>query len=154
VARPSYPAPTRADHRRFCEIEGWSARGTASRKGAGDHLRFELTLPDGRILYTRVSHPVNRQGSYGKSLWKHILKDQLDVTEAEFWACVREGVKPSRGERKPAVQDAVPVGVVIALVEEFHLVESEVRAMTRSEAIARLAKLYTEAAAERAGEVE
>lgn len=43
--------------------------------------------PDGRVLRTRVSHPVDRT-DYGKSLWSHILRDQLEVSEAQFWECV------------------------------------------------------------------
>jgi hypothetical protein len=35
--------------------------------------------------------PVGRYG-YGSSLWNHILRDQLQVTEAGFWACVRDGI--------------------------------------------------------------
>src|SRR5258708_40022748 len=33
----------------------------------------------------------------GTNIWSHILRDQLDVDEAAFWACARDGVKPDRG---------------------------------------------------------
>lgn len=59
-------------------------------------MTYELTLHDGRVLRTRISHPVDRT-VYGAAMWAHILRDQLDVEEAEFWACVLDGTLPDRG---------------------------------------------------------
>jgi hypothetical protein len=82
------PQPTRKDHQNYCLNEGWTQIRNARGK-SGHHVTFELTLPDGRVLRTRISHPPNRQ-TYGPSMWAHILRDQLHVSEDEFWACVRE----------------------------------------------------------------
>jgi hypothetical protein len=77
-----------------CET-GWLDLAARGRTGT-HYVTYELGLPDGRILRTRISHPVDRN-AYGSSLWSHILRDQLGVSEEEFWACVRDGIKPDRG---------------------------------------------------------
>ncbi|MDL5160195.1 cytotoxic translational repressor of toxin-antitoxin stability system [Actinomycetospora termitidis] len=106
------------------------------------HVTYELALPDGRVLRTRVSHPPGRQ-TYGKALWSHILRDQLDVDEATFWSCVHDGQAPDRGE--PPVPDiALPAEVVALLMSRVGLDESDVRAMSKDEAIARLHRFWTE----------
>ena len=91
---------SRADHHRFCKIEGWAevqnARGTA----VGHHITFELALSDSRILRSRISRPADGT-AYGTGLWKAILKDQLCVSEAEFWTCVTDRLPPVRGVEPP-----------------------------------------------------
>lgn len=139
-----YPPATRQDHERFCVVEGWAPRPSARGKKT-HHVNYELNLPDGRILYTRVSHPVDRSG-YGASLWSHILRDQLDVSADDFWACVNDGRLPDRGQLPERQSEALPVGVVTTLVNVFHIPEADVRAMTKAEAIQRLAQGYADQA--------
>lgn len=139
----SFPAPTRRDHERFCVVEGWDRRRDAQGKSGTDHVRFEFVLPDGRILYTRVSHSADRSG-YGAQLLAHILRDQLDVTELEFWSCVQDGQKPDRGAQVVAAGEAIPLGVAQALIQVFHIPEDEVMAMTKDEAVQRLVKGYSQ----------
>lgn len=137
-----WPAPTRVDHDRFCQIEGW--RRVRDAKGGTDthHVTYELDLPDGRILRTRISHPVNRD-TYGPSLWGHILRDQIQVSEAVFWACVQDKAKPDRGW--PAVPDsALPAEVVHLLITRLGLTDAEVRQMTKEDAFSRLTRYWTE----------
>ena len=43
-----------------------------------------------------------------------------------------------------APASAIPLGVVTALIEQFHVPESEVLAMTKDEAILRLSTLYSQ----------
>lgn len=132
---------TRTDHQDFCITEGWAERKRATGKRGTHHVNYEFALPDGRILYTRISHPVDRTG-YGPSIWSHILRDQLAVTAEEFWACVEDKVLPDRqGPQVPA--ETIPVGVVRVLIAEAHIPEAEVKAMTKAEAIQRLADFYT-----------
>src|SRR5207237_4946394 len=102
---------------------------------------YELALPDGRILYTRISHAVDRT-DYGPSIWAHILRDQLAVTAEEFWACVEDKVLPDR-QQPEAPAEAIPAGVVRTLVVEAHVPEADVRAMTKVQAVQRLADFYT-----------
>ena len=79
-------------------------------------------------------------------MWSHILRDQLDVSIAEFWACVNDGRLPDRGSLPERHAEAIPLGVVAALVNVFRIPEDEVRAMTKAEAIQRLAQGYTDQA--------
>jgi hypothetical protein len=105
----NWPAPTRADHQRFCEIDGWTEKKTVSGKHR-DHYRYEKDISGGNVLYTRISHPPDKS-TYGAGMWATILRTQLQVTEEEFWDCVQNGVLPDRGttdiqderpEQKPA----------------------------------------------------
>jgi len=136
-----YPQATRKDHEKFCVTEGWTKRKTATGKTGTHHVSYEFALPDGRILLTRVSHPVNRE-TYGARLWSHILRDQLDVTEAEFWGCVQDGDLPDRGGVEAPAAETIPLGVVTALIEQFHVPEAEVRKMSKDEAIKRMIEGY------------
>jgi hypothetical protein len=138
-----HPIATRKDHERFCVNEGWTRRKSATGKTGTHHINDELPLPDGRILLTRVSHPVNRTG-YGAGLWSHILRDRLDVTPQEFWACVNDQAKPDRGGISSPPAESIPVGVVATLVEQFHIPESGVRAMTKDEAVRRMIEAYAQ----------
>jgi len=137
-----FPQPTRKDHQNYCLNEGWTQIRNARGKG-GHHVTFELTLPDGRVLRTRISHPPNRQ-TYGPSMWAHILRDQLQVSEEEFWACVREKKVPQRGRVEPTTP-SIPAGVVAQLLSHG-VEESEVRVMSRAEAIERLNLIWSQEA--------
>jgi hypothetical protein len=105
-------------------------------------VTYELDLPDGRVLRTRISHPVDR-GNYGQSIWKHILRDQLDVDEPTFWSCAQDGIKPARGKPEPPAE-ALPADLVHMLISRVGLAESEVAGMSKDQAIARLQRFWTE----------
>ena len=136
------PQPTRKDHQNYCLNEGWTQIRNARGKG-GHHITFELTLPDGRVLRTRISHPPHRQ-TYGPSMWAHILRDQLQVSEEEFWDCVWEKKVPRRGRVEPTTP-SIPAGVVAQLLSHG-VEESEVRVMRRAEAIERLNLIWSQEA--------
>jgi hypothetical protein len=143
--KQQHPKVTRKDHERFCLIEGWALRHRAdgSRRGS-HHVNYEFALLDGRILFTRISHPPDRT-TYGAALWAHILRDQLEVTNDEFWECVSDGILPNRGI--PAhISEAIPLAVIRTLINEAHIPEPEVKAMSKDQAIARLAEFYTNGA--------
>ncbi|RKT83480.1 hypothetical protein SAMN05421805_10533 [Saccharopolyspora antimicrobica] len=106
------------------------------------HVTYELGLPDGRILRTRISHPVNRT-DYGPRMWKHILRDQLQVEEDEFWVCVNDGIRPNRGMPERHAE-SLPVDLVRLLIVRVGLSEAEVASMSKDEAIARIQRHWTE----------
>lgn len=137
-----WPQPTREHHQKFCEIEAWNRVRDARGRTGTHHVTYEFALPDGRILRTRISHPVDRT-AYGSSLWGHILRDQLEVSEAEFWNCVRDGVKPDRGIPTPPTEP-LPADLVYLLINRVRLAESEVAAMTKAEAVERLNRYWAE----------
>lgn len=139
-----WPKASREDHARFCEREGWRLVRTARGRTGSHHLTFELDLPDGRILRTRVSHPPNRT-VYGPSVWAHILRDQLDVSDDAFWACVHDGVKPDRGTPEIPAR-ALPADLVHLLVSKVGVAEAEIAAMTKESAVARLQSFWSDEA--------
>ena len=136
----TWPAPTREDHEAFCKAEGWQPVRDARGKTGTHHVTYELHLHDGRILRTRISHPVNRD-TYGPRIWAHILRDQLDIDQAAFWACVRDGTKPDRGEPEPPA-GALPADLVHLLLTRVRLSEAEVAAMSKDQAIARMQQYW------------
>lgn len=140
----SWPEPARKDHEAFCAAEGWQRVRDARGRTGTHHVTYELASPDGRILRTRISHPVDRSG-YGPSLWSHILRDQLQVTEQEFWVCVRENIKPDRGAPEPPAH-ALPADLVHMLISRVGLPETEAAAMSRDQAVARLQQYWTDGA--------
>lgn len=138
----TWPQPTRQFHEKFCQVEEWTPVRDARGRAGTHHITYELGLRDGRILRTRISHPVDRT-TYGPSIWRHILRDQLQVTDAEFWRCARDGVKPDRGEPEvPA--EALPAELVYLLIHRVGLDETAVAAMTKDEAVARLNQYWAE----------
>jgi hypothetical protein len=78
-------------------------------------------------------------------VWRHILRDQIHASEAEFWACVKEGVKPNRGQSEPP-KESIPLEVAQLLIRKAGLSEAELAELTRDEAIARLNKYWAEQA--------
>jgi hypothetical protein len=136
----TWPQPTREDHERFCRTEQWKRVRDARGRSGTHHVTYELGLLDGRILRTRISHPVDRS-DYGSSMWKHILRDQLQMDEATFWACVRDGVKPGRGMPATPAR-ALPAELVHLLITRVGLDEREVAAMTKEDAVARLQRYW------------
>lgn len=140
--RVTWPKPTRADLQKFCINEGWrevrSARGSAGTH----HVTYELALPDGRILRTRVSRPPDRS-TLGAAVWQHVLRDQLDVSESAFWRCVKDGAKPDRGAAE-APKEAISADIAYLLVHRVGLSETELAQLTKDEAIARLNRYWAE----------
>jgi hypothetical protein len=87
-----------------------------------------------------VSWPVDRT-DYGRGIWAHILRDQLDVDEATFWACARDGVLPDRGA--PALPaEALPTDLVHMLIFKLGLDEAEIAGMSKEEAVGRLQRYW------------
>lgn len=127
---------SRADHHRFCRIEGWEEVRNSRGQAVRHHITLELELADGRILRTRISRPANNTG-YGPNLWSSILKEQLAVSEDEFWACRDDKQLPDRGSadsQSPA--RALPAQLVFHLLHDVGLPEYHVAHMTLEEATA------------------
>lgn len=136
------PQPDRERHERFCAVEEWKRVRDARGRTGTHHVTYELTLHDGRILRTRISHPVDRT-VYGPALWSHILRDQLVVTDTEFWDCVIDEKLPDRGA--PATpQESLPADLVYLLIHRVGLPESAVSELTKEDAVARLQRYWTD----------
>ena len=57
-------------------------------------------------------------------MWSHILRDQLDVTEDEFWKCIQDGILPKRGTPDVPTQ-ALPADLVYLLINRVGLGEAK-----------------------------
>ena len=134
----SWPQPTRKDHETFCRTEEWRR----VRDAHGRTVTYELDLVDGRVLRTRISHPVDRS-DYGPGIWRHILRDQLEADEPTFWSCVRDGVKPARGTPRPSAE-ALPADLVQLLIARVGLDDADVAAMSKDEAIVRIQRHWAD----------
>jgi hypothetical protein len=64
------------------------------------------------------------------------------VDQADFWACVQDGVSPDRGAPQPPTE-ALPAELVHLLLTRAHLSEGEIAAMSKDEAIARMQQFWT-----------
>ncbi|MFF1904663.1 cytotoxic translational repressor of toxin-antitoxin stability system [Kitasatospora sp. NPDC058218] len=136
------PQPDRGRHDQFCRTEGWDRARDAHGRTGTHHVTYELPLRDGRILRTRMSHPVNRT-AYGPSLWGHILRDQLEVTEDEFWDCALLGRLPDRGAPE-LPKESLPADLVYLLIHRVGLAEEAVAMLSREDAAARLQRHWTD----------
>ena len=135
-----HPAPTRQLHERFCVVEGWVPVTDARGRAVSHHATYKFGTPQGDVLRTHISHPIDRE-TYSNALWAHILRDQLRVTAAEFWACVQDGILPDRGlPRVP--DDALPLPLVARLVKELGLSRADIAGLSLQDAMARLAAQY------------
>ncbi|MBV9026628.1 MAG: cytotoxic translational repressor of toxin-antitoxin stability system [Streptomycetaceae bacterium] len=140
----TWPQPTRQHHQHFCHAEGWERVRDARGRTGTHHLTYELTLPDGRILRTRISHPPDRT-TYGPAIWAHILRDQLDIPEDAFWACVLHGMLPDRGTPEPP-RETLPADLVRLLITRVGIPEDHIAKMDKTEAISRLQHYWTHGA--------
>ena len=136
-------AGTCADHEAFCRADGWEPKRDArGRAGAGDHVRYRLRLSDGRVLSTKISRPVDGT-TYGEDLWRTILREQLQVTEEQFWACVNEGARPEREiPSEPSLAETIPANVVHVL-QVNGLTDAEITVLGRDGAIKRAQAIWS-----------
>ncbi len=120
------------DLRAYVLHDGWTeepglARGRAR---TGDHRRYRKELVDGTILRTKAPHGL--RDDIGSDLFRHILRDQLRVTEERFWAVVHGTA--IQEEPTPPEAGALPGWLVERLLLTVGLSEADVRSMTPDEA--------------------
>lgn len=124
--------------RRFVETERWTAKGRARRPGAtGDHHRYTLVLATGEVLTVRISHGT---GQYDDAkLIAAICRDQLRVTEEDFWRCVERGVLPPRPQppAPPVTGPVLDAKLVRNLLRRVGLSQAEIATMSKAQAVAR-----------------
>lgn len=137
-----HPKATREDHDDFCATEGWTLVRGATGKPVAHHRTYELALPDGRILRTRISRPVDRT-QYRDSMWSHILRTQLQVTTDEFWDCVTNKILPQRSRPAAPPRKSLPLYLVDGL-SRHGVPAQEISAMTEDEAKERLHQIWNE----------
>jgi len=69
--------PKFKDLKKYCDKNGWvMIRNT-------DHWYYEKVLVDGTVLQTKISHSTHKE--IPKNVWEFILRNQLKISEKEFW---------------------------------------------------------------------
>jgi hypothetical protein len=139
--------------------EGWEKAGDR-----GGHVNYLLEVnPPAAVLYTGISHGANNTEYFDPGLRSVIVHQQLQVTQAEFWACVNEGKPPERRNDGYSVglrgrEDAPPPpqnpGLLGELEREFGESAADVAGMSDNELQAYLALLWDRRARESAGDGE
>jgi predicted RNA binding protein YcfA (HicA-like mRNA interferase family) len=124
---------TFGDLKRYLERDGWQpvqnrARG---RVRGGDHVRYEKPQPSGRPLRTKVSRHPNEE--IGPDLFRQILREQLHVDEAAFWAVV-QGTAPTTARQAPPSSPGKPAWLVLLLITKVGLSEDAIEKMSINEA--------------------
>ncbi|TMK78528.1 MAG: type II toxin-antitoxin system HicA family toxin [Actinobacteria bacterium] len=118
--------PTWGEIERFCRIDGWrELRRT-------DHVFFEKVLADGTVLRTHRSFSGGKTISPGR--FKAILRNQLQVSEGDFWAALKNEEPAARPSEPPAEEAPIPAYLVRVLKGELHLSEDEIAALSSEEA--------------------
>jgi hypothetical protein len=79
-----------------------------------------------------VSHALGDE--IGIDIFKHILRDQLQVDEGRFWAVVRGHAQPAPDAVPPASR-TIPAWLVQRLLFTVGLPEAEVRNLTSRQAL-------------------
>lgn len=126
---------SRREHQRFCEIEGWQEVRNSRERPTPHDITYEFVLSDGSVLRTRISRPANTD-EYGKGMWSHILDDQLQVTEDEFWECVDNKNPPQRTSSDASSEPVrLPAQLAYQLVHALNLTNDEIAALSLEEAM-------------------
>lgn len=133
---------TRADHNQFCLNEAWTLVRDAQGRAVRHHVTYELALPKGDVLRTRISRPISKE-TYGPDLWKTILREQLQVSEVEFWACVSDGIIPDRGTAPATPSNALPAQLVYQLIHTAGIPADQVADMSLDQATATMNEFWS-----------
>ena len=120
------------DVRAFCRADGWTRKADAPGHTTRKHEVWSKTLVDGRVLRAVVS---KGRGEYSPRMTSWIVKHELQVTEQEFWAAVRDGVAPARPGAEPhrPRNELLPLSLVRALQAAGYS-PAELRGLTQEEA--------------------
>jgi hypothetical protein len=108
--------PTRYDDlRAFCRIDGWISASGRPGRSTSKHEVWTKSLSGGTTLRVVIS---KGRGEYPPRMAGYILKNEVRVTEHEFWSAVRTGDAPQRPEQRPARPEGelLPLSLVRALL--------------------------------------
>ncbi|MBW8059873.1 MAG: hypothetical protein FVQ78_05970 [Solirubrobacterales bacterium] len=128
-------SPSWGDVERFLGADGWRQIPAGERGGRRQpHIFFEKELPDGRLLQTHISH--DRSSTISPGRLSTILREQLEVSRAEFWEAIRSGEpveRPVKADDEGAVEHES--WVIAVLVGELHMTAEEIEKLTEQAAI-------------------
>ncbi|MGH7640445.1 MAG: hypothetical protein ACREOL_05995 [Candidatus Dormibacteria bacterium] len=102
---------------------------------SADHRYYRLTLDDGTALETRVSHSSKKSISAGR--WKAVLRDQLQVSDEDFWTALRRKQpvpRPSQPPKESEIEQ-VPLWAADVLSSRLKLTPAQIAQLGRERAI-------------------
>ena len=116
----------------FCRIDGWEE---VSGGRSPDHRYYRLVLDDGAVLETRVSHSSKKTMSQGR--WRAILRDQLGVSDEDFWKSLRDKKPVERPSRHPleAEIEQIPLWAAELLTARLGMSLADIARLGRDRAI-------------------
>jgi hypothetical protein len=116
----------------FCRSEGWEE---VDEGRSPDHRYFRLVLEEGIVLETRVSHSSKKTMSPGR--WKAILRDQLQVSDEDFWHALRtkKPVRRPSGPPREEEIEQVPAWAASVLSSRLGMSPPEIASLGRDGAI-------------------
>jgi hypothetical protein len=117
---------TWGDLRKFLKADGWRLDRTT-----GD-AHDEKLLPDGALLRSKRSVGKDT-GAIGRDVFRQILRVQLRVSEADFWATVRSGKPAARPSAPPPPAPGLPAWLAERLRLEVGLSEATIARLTERE---------------------
>jgi hypothetical protein len=118
--------PSWGEIEQFCRIDGWrESRRT-------NHVFYEKVLADGTVLRTHRSFAGGKTMSPGR--FKTILRNQLQVSEDDFWTALETKEPIARPSAPPEEEASLPVYVVRVLKHELHMSEAEIAELSPEEA--------------------
>ena len=128
-------SPSWGDVGQFLAADGWRQKPAGERGGRRQsHVFFEKHLPDGQILQTHISH--DRSSTISPGRFGMVLRDQLEVSRADFWEAIRSGEpvdRPVATDNEKAVEHEP--WVITVLVGELHMTAGEIEKLTEQGAI-------------------
>jgi hypothetical protein len=128
-------SPSWADIERFLGADRWRQIPAGERGGSRQsHIFFDKELPDGRLLQTHISH--DRSSTVSPGRFSAILREQLEVSRAEFW----EAIRSDEPVERPVEMDGEEVvehepWVIEVLGGELHMTAEEIEELTEQEAV-------------------
>jgi len=118
--------PTWGEIERFCRVDGWREVRRS------DHVFYQKVLPDGTVLRTHRSFAGHKTMSPGR--FKAILRNQLRVSEEDFWRALETGEPVERPSAPPEAEATLPAYLARVLERELHLSQEEIAALSEEEA--------------------
>lgn len=127
-------SPSWADVERFLGVDGWRQIPAGERGGhRQSHIFFEKELADGRILQTHISH--DRSSTVSPGRFSTILREQLEVSRAEFWQSIQSGEPVERPVKTDDEAVEHEPWVIAVLVGELHMTPEGIEKLTERDAI-------------------
>ena len=127
-------APTWGEMEKFLQADGWTRLPASSRGGSGQrHIFFEKLLDSGELLQTHISH--SRRGGPSPGRFGVILREQIKVSRAEFWAALSSGkpvARPAPVETEQQVEHEA--WVISVLAGELHMTAEQIEQLDVEEA--------------------